>query len=248
MKQFLVSKKLTREETVSFESEDFHYLARVKRLTKGDTLSAKDSAGQLWQLVITERRESSLLCSVKARLASQKTDSWENIPLHLFQALPKGKKMDLILRQAVEANVSSITPLFTENSLVQLPTEKDKAKKRERWQRIAQEALQQSGRKNLPIIHSPRPLTEILSSDFSGELFFCHQEKLSDQPLRETLPSLRSQGMGIVIGPEGGFSPKEVEGLLQSGAHPVYWGSFVLRTETAALYSIAAFQTLLREL
>jgi 16S rRNA (uracil1498-N3)-methyltransferase len=157
--------------------------------------------------------------------------------------------MDLIVRQAVEAGISWIVPVESERSV---PMAGDFTAKRDRWMRIAREALQQSGNPLLPEIREPLPLREAVREPgvAGGIGLFFHQERLSKDSLHGALAGLAGDGsahVSLLIGPEGGLSDDEVEFLKGAGFRPVFLGDTVLRTETAAVYAIAAVKTLLWE-
>lgn len=166
--------------------------------------------------------------------------------IQLLQCLPKGRKMDLIVRQAVEAGVESVVPVVSERCVV-VPDEAPA--KRERWVRIAREALQQSGKLRLPSIQEPTPLARAatLGEGDIGLLF--HEEPLGAASLHRVLAGTPpGSRICLLIGPEGGLSPREVESLVGAGFRPVFLGETILRTETAALYAVAAVRTILREM
>jgi 16S rRNA (uracil1498-N3)-methyltransferase len=151
--------------------------------------------------------------------------------------------MDLIVRQAAEAGVGSIMPLVSERSL---GISGDFRERVARWKRIAREALQQSGNTRMPDIGEPRSLADAAAGrDWDLGLFF-HQERLDGGTLHEVLWEGPAR-VALLIGPEGGLSDREVELLRGCGFRAVFLGGAVLRTETAAVYAIAAVKTVLQE-
>jgi 16S rRNA (uracil1498-N3)-methyltransferase len=248
MKQFLLPSLPDAHSTdLTLSGKDFHYLCHVRRLTVNDELLARDREGTVYLLVMTELNQDSCCFTIKERRAGS---SGEEIEITLFQALPKGKKMDQIVRQATEAGVSTIVPLESDFSLVKLNTPKDRLAKKERWDRIVKEALQQSGSSLSTVVEEPAPfsrLMEFMGPNSAG--FFCHQDQIGDGLI---LPKLTSQEnpinkLAILIGPEGGLSPKEVDKLKKWGYDSVWFGDNVLRAETASVYAIAVIRTILRE-
>ncbi len=242
MKQFFIESPSPHRGEVIFRGKDYHYLVTVKRLQVGSEFPGIDKDGNRYSLTVQDIKNSSLHCRIEKE--DQTTSSSGNLPqIHLFQGFPKGKKMDLIVRQAAECGVMELTPLITANTVVQLTGREDR--KLDRWNRIAQEALQQSGQSQPMQIRYPITLTKALSSSQGNpqqleKSFFCHEKPLSKTPN----PSLISGRLKLFVGPEGGFTPEEVILFQKSGVYPLFWGSFVLRTETAALYSIAALHVL----
>ncbi len=240
MKQFVLSHPVSPGQEISLRGKDFHYLATVKRLQPGDTFLSVDPEQKRQTLTVVEKKPGVLRCRV-----SQEPETAPEAPLriHLYQGLPKGKKMDLVVRQAAECGVMELTPVLTENTIVQ-PSGRESSKM-ERWNRIAREAQQQSGQPVPLKIQVPQSLQSILSPSSqavkpAGNSLFCHEKPLSKDPI----PDLIQGPVNLFVGPEGGFSPREVSLFQDAGVQPLYWGPFVLRTETAALYSLAALQTL----
>jgi 16S rRNA (uracil1498-N3)-methyltransferase len=158
--------------------------------------------------------------------------------------------MDTIVRQAVEAGVGRIVPVQSEYTVPRFDEESSE-KKRLRWLRIARQAMQQSGRQKAVEIEIPVSLQELprIWSGLSVPEDVClvfHEKQLSATGLHRLL-SPPPRAIGICIGPEGGFSPDEAASLLHSGFQPVYINTNILRTETAALYAVAAVQTVILE-
>jgi 16S rRNA (uracil1498-N3)-methyltransferase len=152
--------------------------------------------------------------------------------------------MDLIVRQAVEAGVGRIVAVVSDRS-VAVPS--DPGNRLARWQRVAREAVQQSGAALMPEIRGPLGLRE--AADAAGPgctgLFF-HQERLGGPSLHEALAD-GPRRVALLVGPEGGLAESETALLARCGFSPVFLGDAVLRTETAALYAIAAVKTVLSE-
>jgi 16S rRNA (uracil1498-N3)-methyltransferase len=183
----------------------------------------------------------------------------------LLQALPKGSKMDRIVREAAESGVLELL-LFVSEFSVPRPKGNDGNAKLNRWKRIIREARQQSGSPVETLIRAPVDFEEILAwweelknmrPEARGILF--HQVPLAPQPGPEgeasplEMRSLhgyledRPDPVVLAIGPEGGFSNGEVEAFITAGFRPFSIGNSVLRVETAALYGIAAATIILLE-
>jgi 16S rRNA (uracil1498-N3)-methyltransferase len=258
MRQFLLPSRFAGEPRITLSGKDFHYLTRVLRKREGDEVAAVTTDGARYTMRIEKVGRSS--CRIMLNPAAPGSPDGEaggmpasvtqprvEVPaLVLLQCLPKGRKMDLIVRQAVEAGVSRIIPLLSERT-VALP--EDSAGRLARWRRIAREALQQSGNARLTDIQEPMPVSRIekLDRESEGGLFF-HQEKIGEGSLHRALRVMEgARRISLLIGPEGGLSPAETRRLQDAGFTPVFFGDAVLRTETAAIYAIAAVNTLLRE-
>jgi 16S rRNA (uracil1498-N3)-methyltransferase len=241
MKRIFLPSSFSGEETVVLSGPDFHHLIRVARYRAGDRLKALDAHGNSYDAEICRVSESEAVI----RIEKENCKPAYGPCICLVQSLPKGKKMDLIVRQAAETGVSRIQPVLTRHSVVRLESENDVLRKRERWTKIAREAMAQSGSRIVPEIGIPAPIENITFEEDVLSLLF-HQELSSSIPLHTSL--LNDYKMiYILIGPEGGFAADEVQLLTDLGAVPVYLGENILRVETAALYAIAAVRTILSE-
>ncbi len=243
MKHFLIPRRVAGERSITLAGADFHYLTRVLRMKEGDELAAVDAAGARFTLRVSALRRGSCradLLPVGEHRGESSTALW----ICLLQCLPKGRKMDLIVRQAVEAGVGRIVALVSDRSIAVPSDPRDRLA---RWQRIAREAMQQSGNPAVPEILGPLGIGEAPEAAGPGctGLFF-HQERLASQSLHEALAE-GPRRVALVVGPEGGLSERETALLTRSGFFPVFLGEAILRTETAALYAVAAVKTVLRE-
>jgi 16S rRNA (uracil1498-N3)-methyltransferase len=282
MKQFLLPVSPDTDGSVRLKGEDYHYLVRVRRLRVGDSFpallpvqdagSGRNGGKALVQVLsvdggvlIGRCRPREDACPDTALEAAGKSPEKlpgpigkaapaESLPpILLFQALPKGTKMDLIVRQAAEMGIAGIVPFAAERSIPKLL---DSGGKFERWERIIREARQQSGSAIPTFLYSPLSLEglfsywETLKSRYSRPLgILFHQDPvvpLAKLILHDYL-SEEPNIVALVIGPEGGFSPGEVSRFLEAGFKSFKFGDTVLRTETAALCGVAAVRVILLE-
>ena len=153
--------------------------------------------------------------------------------------------MEWIIQKAVELGVWEIVPVASSRCVVRLD-EKKAAKKVERWQQIAESAAKQSKRLKIPRIHPVLSFAEALACAENCPVKLIPYEMEKD--MRGTGALLRSlepgQDVAIFIGPEGGFSPEEVQAAMEAGVRPITLGKRILRTETAglAILSVLMFQ------
>jgi len=221
---------------------DYHYLIRVLRYKIGYEFSGRDSKGNIFNLKVTNITDDRCVLEVKESLS----DYIELPEIVLYQCVCKGKKMDQIIRQATEAGVSEIIPVVSDFSISRINTEKPA--KRERWDKIVREAIQQSGSRVSTTIEKTVTIDEMVEVDESGGdigLFF-HQEVLNSGSLHGYL-NLSFGKVFLVVGPEGGLSDRETEILIDKKFKSIYLKTNVLRVETAALYGVSAVQTILLE-
>ena len=243
MRQYLLPASYAGQPTLTVRGNDWRHLTRVLRLRVGDTLAARDVHGRRYRMRIGRLGRTS--CNIE--LVPEETQAGEAGPaapsgprLTLLQCLPKGRKIDLIVRQATEAGVSRIVPVLSERSLGTAGEERGA-----RLRRIAEEAMEQSGRDRLPDIDDPRPLASIARDRWETGILF-HEASAGAVPLHRLLAHGPTE-VCILIGPEGGFAPAEVEVLAAAGFRIAHVGETVLRVETAAIYAIAAVMTILQE-
>jgi 16S rRNA (uracil1498-N3)-methyltransferase len=274
MRQFILPEDWDGGPRCLVEGGRARYVARVLRLGPGDSFPGLDSGGRLWTCTVVESAVDRILLSVKpapagaARLpdlhgssarapAAEARIEGEGPPLPriiLVQGLPKGAKMDLVIRQATEAGVSAVVPLRSARSIARGVSrgEEGGEARSSRWGRIVREAMQQSGsprRTRVLEAISPPELPAVLSSLGLGpgdpRILF-HEAPLAQSSLHGYLTGA-SDAIALCVGPEGGFAPDEVEFFLGEGFRPLRLAGAILRAETAALYAIAAAQIILSE-
>jgi len=275
MRQILLPGNLEGNPRFLLDKETSFHLLRVLRLARGSRIGAADEAGNRFiaRLEGAEGGRALLALepagadaagpgykgvSVAAPGQARETPDLQMFPqelprIALVQGLPKGPKMDLILRQAVEAGVELVVPLQTKNSVVRELGRGDSSGGDLRRQRILKEALQQSGslvRTRLCPTASVEALESLLSAEgFSPEnslyLMF-HELDIAGKSLHEYCSG--SEGpVVLLIGPEGGFTPHETHAFTEMSFKGFHIPGSILRTETAALFAIAAVKTLLLE-
>jgi 16S rRNA (uracil1498-N3)-methyltransferase len=164
------------------------------------------------------------------------------VEILLGQGIPKGKKFETVLQKATELGVGSIFPLFCERSIVQF-REKRIQHDMQRWQNIVIEASQQSQRLAPPSLSQPCSLELFLENHLDFDLGLLLYEKEKKTGIRSYLRKKPIQKkVLILIGPEGGFSEKEVEGVVNKGFVSVSLGERVLRTETVGPFLVGLLQ------
>ena len=251
MRQFVLPPGFDGSGSIKISGGDSKYILKVLRLKTGDVFPAVNSAGDRFSLAITETGKDSFraLCSAAEPKTEPEGAAADSRRIILLQCLPKGKKLELIVRQAVESGAGMIVPVESAHSVALIKEDRSE-KKTGRLLKIAEEAAQQSGNRGVPEILEPVKLTalpELLAArKINGLKLFFHQERLEKSSLHGYLDD-PSDTVCILIGPEGGLSVNETEFLLASGFHPVYLGENVLRTETAAVYALGAVNTILLE-
>jgi len=240
MKQLLLPRAYAGEPRVTLSADDFRHVARVLRMREGDRLGAVDHRGSRYDLVLLRVGRSDCEASVTPRTEGSRGGVQARITL--LQCLPKGRKIDLIVRQATEAGVQRIVLLVSERTVVR-PGEADG--RTARLTRIAREALQQSGAPSLPQIEGPRPFSCVGEEDWGASLLF-HEGPVEGVSLHGLLAG-RPAAVSLLVGPEGGLSDAEVAQARAGGFRPVHFATGVLRVETAATFALGAVMTILQE-
>ena len=211
-----------------------HHLGKVLRLTPGTHVTVSCGDGKLHEaeLQVFERD------AIEGVILSTTEDVQETaVEVVLYQGMPKGDKLELVIQKCTELGVSRVVPVETSRAVVKLDDGKAR-KKQERWQKIAQEASEQSKRSTVPEVTTLMSWKEALQ-DMQEGLTIVLWEEEQQKHLREYLGGTDAKRINLIIGPEGGLSESEVETLLAQGAVSVSLGKRILRTETAAMTAVA---------
>lgn len=168
--------------------------------------------------------------------------------IYLFQGLPKSDKMELIIQKAVELGVFEIIPVNTRRAVVKLDAKKEAAKIK-RWQGIAESAAKQSKRMIIPQVKPVMKFEQAVEYAETLDIRLIPYEMAEDMShTRKLLGQIQpGQSIGVFIGPEGGFTPEEVEAALERQVEPVTLGRRILRTETAGMTVLSILMYLLED-
>lgn len=234
MPKFFVRQDQIDGELVALKGDDAFHISRSLRMSKGEHISVCDMQGTEYDCEL----ESFLPDSVQARiLSSRKIENEPPKKIYLYQALPKGDKLDTVIQKAVECGVYEIC-LFESERCVAKSRGDSEARKTERRNRIALEAAKQCGRGYIPRVHATTDFSEAIASALEADLcLFCYEGE-SERSLKSALAECQRdvESISIVIGSEGGFSLSEAAYAMEKGAVPVSLGKRILRTETAAAF------------
>lgn len=217
-----------------------HHAHTVLRLGTGDRVTVFDGAGREATAVI----ESIDRNAARLRLGPATRSAPPACSITLAQAVPKGKNMDLIVQKAVELGARRIAPILSERTIIDLPAE-ERERRREKWSATALEACKQCGQNWLPEVLTPRDPKAHLESSEPTELALIASLQPDARPIKNILAEFvethqrRPGSAAILIGPEGDFTPAELALAKSHGCVPVTLGPIILRTETAAIYSLS---------
>lgn len=235
MFNFFVDDSSRQGDLFRIEGADYNHIRNVLRMKPGDTFLV--SCGGTSSLCTLEALEDG------AALARITEENYQNtelpVKLYLFQGLPKSDKMELIIQKTVELGAAGIIPVEMKRCVMKLE-EKKKKPRQARWQAIAESAAKQSKRSIIPEVFEVLSYQKALDVAGKLDLFLLPYE--NERGMAATAEALNcikpGMSVGILIGPEGGFDPKEVAQAQELGARSISLGSRILRTETAAITSV----------
>ena len=236
MYNFFVENTAKKDGRYFIAGTDYNHIKNVLRMNMGEQfLVSCEGVSDLCEL---ESIESDTVVAKIIKTNYQSTNLPINI--HLFQGLPKSDKLELIIQKAVELGVATVTPVSMKRSIVKIDDKKKKSK-RERWQAIAEAAAKQSKRTAVPEVCDILSYKEFIARAKELDLLLVPYECADGMSATKAALSEIKSGMnvGIIIGPEGGFEQKEIEDALEIGGKVISLGSRILRTETAAITTIA---------
>ena len=236
MFNFFVTKENVADGRAKITGADYNHIANVLRLKTGEEILI--SVSGVSHLCRIENIDGQ---AVTAEIIKENyQDTALPIKIHLFQGLPKSDKLELIIQKTVELGVESIVPVEMERCVVKLD-DKKKDGKTARWQAIAESAAKQSKRTNIPKVENVLSYKEMLEAAKNLDLFILPYENAKGmQATKEVLSTVKSgMNIGVLIGPEGGFSDKEIQLATEIGAKTVSLGKRILRTETAAITAVS---------
>jgi 16S rRNA (uracil1498-N3)-methyltransferase len=239
MRCFFLGTNPVLEDTATISGELYRHMARVLRLKEGSEVTLTDDGGRRLLGVIEQVGAKSLTVRITATEAA--AEQAEGLRITLYQGLPKGEKLDLILQKCTELGIAEVVTFDALRSIVKLRGERS-AGRLERCEKIVQEASRQSGRRRAPTVSIGGNLQSVLrESRQTVKLLLWEGEqtvKLRDALQAHDLPD----SVAIVVGPEGGLSPEEVDQAVACGFTPVSLGQRILRTETAGLAVLSILQ------
>ncbi len=232
MPRFFVHPEQIREDELII-TEDAHHIKDVLRIQAGEVLEVCDGQGTDYQAEIENMTGEEIKCRI---LSQGPSVSESSIHITLFQGLPKSDKMEWILQKGTELGISSFVPVDMQRCVVRYDAKKE-IKKTERFRKIAESAAKQSGRGRIPEVKEPQSFLQTVEDVKNYDLFLVPYEAGLDHSLKKTLNALPQmpKTVAILIGPEGGIDPGEVEALTGAGAKIVGLGPRILRTETAGM-------------
>lgn len=235
MFQFFVEPGQITAQEAEITGGDVNHIRNVLRMKAGEQVRISDQQGQDFLCRIEKLEESRILLRIQEKCQGTEPP----IKITLFQGLPKGDKMELVVQKGVELGASEIVPVAMQNCVVKLD-QKRAEHKRARWQAIAESAAKQSKRSLVPVVRPVCTFSE--AAAYARELdvrLFPYEQERGMAHTREVLQKVKKgDSVGIFIGPEGGFYAGEVESIRHE-MEIISLGNRILRTETAGLAALA---------
>ncbi len=248
MSRFFVDTEAVNKEnsTITITGEDVKHIKSVLRGAVGDKLEVCDQAGTDYTAAIKGLEKDSVIAEI---ISSKPNTTEPPVNITLYQGLPKGDKMEYIIQKCIELGVYRIVPVMTERAVVRFSNDKDAAAKASRWQKIAAEAAKQCDRGIIPKVETPISYKAALKLAERSDLKLIPYEEETEGSLRGSLDffsrrfedrsNIVKPEIALIIGPEGGFAPEEIENALKAGFNSITLGPRILRTETAGVAVIS---------
>lgn len=237
MPKFFVRDDQINDNKIYIVGEDVNHISNVLRMKVGDEFQVCNSdTTENYNVEIKSFEKEKIICSI---INKMKSEAESDINLKIFQGIPKSDKMELIIQKSTELGIKELIPVDMERCVSKI-SGKDEKKKIDRWQKISEVAAKQSGRDMIPKIHNVIKINDIVKVISDFDMMIVPYEKAEGYSFKDAIKEIKEYdksniNIGIVIGPEGGFEPSEVEQLREAGAKIVTLGKRILRTETVAL-------------
>ncbi len=238
MSRFFVNEENIQPDLIKItDKDDLKHLSKVLRHRIGDVVEISDNNEWEYKIELTEINADYAAGKILGKTAFEREPE---LKVTLYQGIPKQAKMELIIQKTVELGVTTVIPVFTENTVVLDKGNFDR--KIERWQKIADEAVKQCRRGRIPEIENSMKFSQATKHMKENDLnIFCYEDEKKTtlkQVLRQ-IPRGKIKKLGLIIGPEGGFSEGECVMAAEAGAVSASLGKTVLRVETASVASLA---------
>ena len=238
MYQFFTESAAVQSGQIVITGTDVNHIKNVLRMHIGEkiaVISETERRKYLCEIIAFE--EARVLCNI---LSEEEEHAELSAKIILFQGLPKGDKMELIIQKAVELGCFEIVPMTCKRCIVKLEEKKQKSKV-QRWQSIAEAAAKQSGRAIIPNVHDVMKFSEALCyANDTDVILIPYERAINMEETKKLLQSVKGkEKIAVLIGPEGGFEEAEIKEAEEKNAHPITLGRRILRTETAAFTALS---------
>lgn len=237
MYRFFVDESQILQDSVCITGGDVNHIKNVLRMKPGEIILISDGDDREYTCVLDEITDNEVIAKIE-----DVNGPARELPIKvtLFQALPKGDKMETVIQKMIELGAYEIVPVSTKRCIVKLDDKKAAAKTK-RWNAIAESAAKQSKRGIVPQVSMPVSYKKALEMAKEMDMILIPYEEAENMShTREVIGKIKpGMSVGIFIGPEGGFAMEEVEQAIAAGAYDITLGKRILRTETAGMALMA---------
>ena len=237
MQQYFVEQKGNMNEVIAFTQEQQHHIAHVLRMKQGSVVRIVDNEGCAYLATISYVHQQPIATIF------EEIENTEHRDIILVAALIKKEKWEYVLQKAAELGATKIIPLETSRTVVKSNDEKVD-RKLARWNKIVLEACEQSHHTYCTEVVEPIRIKDLPIYLVDVNLVAYEKENVSKH-IKHYVKGLKN--VLVIIGPEGGFDPKEIDTLLEMGVQPCSLGKNILRAETAGLYALTVIDAMSEE-
>jgi 16S rRNA (uracil1498-N3)-methyltransferase len=239
MRRFFLNRRVILSDRPTLTGPDVRHIRTVLRLKPGEDIFLFDGEGSEYRARITSSTPKAIILSVLERSLSI---SEPLVEINIGQGLLKARKMDRIVRQVTELGIHTLTPVLAKRC-VPKPRPERWAEKEQRWETIARESLKQCGRSKIPRFEPPTPFQELISvsRDCDVKIIF-HQVSSGLETTLYHRDERTVRKVLALVGPEGGFTPDEVQTALEGGFVCVSLGPRILKADTAIVAACTILQ------
>ena len=236
MHQFFVEDEQVGKDFITVTGPDVRHIRQVLRMKPGEIVRISSKGGQDYKCRVMELTEEFVQMDIiDSAVAGTELKS----KIYLFQALPKGDRMETVIQKAVELGVYEVIPVAMKYCVVKLDEKKAQAKIK-RWQAIAESAAKQSKRSRIPTVHPVLGFEQAVSYAMQCDRRLVPYE--NEQGMKGTALALKKlqagESVSIFIGPEGGFAEEEIA-MVRDSMQLLSLGRRILRTDTAAIATLS---------
>jgi 16S rRNA (uracil1498-N3)-methyltransferase len=233
--RFFVPREQFTDGIVRIVGENARQIRTVLRLRPSDEIGVLDGAGNEYHCVLEAMRKDEVVARIHHVMS---VDTEPDVHITVVQSLAKGEKVEQVIQHGTEIGVSRFLIVRTDRSVVRLDGERERGRV-QRWQRIAKEAAEQARRAKIPEVNGVVSLGEALQGLEGTKTALLHPAHTSVSLVEWMESDDTINGVAVIVGPEGGFTEREVALCEQFGASAVSLMPRILRTETAALVAVS---------
>ena len=234
MAKFFVFNNLIKDDKVFIDGENVNHIINSLRCKIGEEIEISTGDGFDYLCKIEEISKDLVIAKIIDCFGNE---SEPNVKITLYQGLPKAEKMELIIQKCIELGIDEIVPINTDRTIVKLAGKEEK--KLARWNKIAEAAAKQSRRGKGPKVTPVINFSQAIQQANKNDINIIPYEKEEKNSIKNIIKGFDGESIGIFIGPEGGFSEKEIDKNIKNNIKPITLGKRILRTETAGFITTA---------